>query len=73
MDALRGRLGLTFPMISDVKLAIAEAYGVRQSDGGIALPSTFIAAPDRKIVFVHVAKNPVDRLATSELLKALKR
>ena len=58
-------------MISDPEVKVAELYGVRQKDRDVALPATFIVGADRVISFVHVAKNPVDRLSTSDLLAAL--
>jgi peroxiredoxin len=73
LDALRDRFALTFPILSDPEVKIAETYGVRQKDRDVALPSTFIVGADRVISFVHVAKNPVDRLSTADLLAALRK
>jgi peroxiredoxin len=71
LDALRERMRLTFPLRSDPDLAVAEAYGVRQQGSDLELPSTFVLGPDRRVLFVHVAKNPVDRLGTARLLEVL--
>ena len=73
IEALRKRFGLTFPIISDADLAIAGSYGVRQKDMDVALPATFVVARDGHVRFVHVAANPVDRLAAPDLLAALRR
>lgn len=72
LDSLRDRFALTFPMLSDTDLKVAESYGVRQKGMGVALPATFVVSADRKIEFVHVAENPVDRLRIDGLLAALK-
>ncbi len=62
LDSLRERFALTFPMLTDPDLETAASYGVRQKDKEVALPATFIVSADRTVEFVHVAKNPVDRL-----------
>ena len=69
--ALRARFGLTYAIVTDTALAVAERYGVRQKDMDLALPATFVVGTDGRVRFVHVAKNPVDRLRTPDLLKAL--
>lgn len=71
LDALRARMRLTFPLRSDPTLEVAEAYGVRQQGSDLALPATYVLGPDRKVLFAHVARNPVDRLATARLLEVL--
>ena len=71
LDALRERMRLEFPLRSDPELALAEAFGVRQQGSDLELPSTFVLGPDRKVLFTHVARNPVDRLATARLLEVL--
>jgi peroxiredoxin len=71
VEALRARLALAFPLVSDPKLEVAERYGVRQKGLDLALPATFVVGADGTIRFVHVAPNPVDRMKTSDLLHVL--
>jgi peroxiredoxin len=73
LDATRDRMLLTYPMLSDPDLDVAAAYGVREKGKNAALPATFVVGTDGKIRFVHVAKNPIDRLSVAALLAALRR
>ena len=73
LDALRERFALTFPLLSDPDLAIAESYGVRQKEQNAALPATFLVDANGQVEFVHVAPNPVERLSIEDLLAALRR
>ena len=68
--ALRDRLGITFPMISDPDLSIIRGYGVREGNKG-ARPATFVI--DRgPIVFAKVGENAADRPTTQEILDAVR-
>jgi len=73
LDALRERLALTFPLVSDASLAIAEAYGVREKGEDLSLPATLVVGPKRVVRFARVGKNPIDRPAVDEILAVLRR
>lgn len=68
LETLRDELNLTFRLLSDTKLKIAAAYGVRHEEGDEALPATFVIAPDREILHVMVGKDAADRPAIDEVL-----
>lgn len=73
LATLRQSYGLTFPLVSDPDLKIAEAFGVRQKGPDIALPSTFVVGADGVVRFVKVAKHPVDRAPVESILTALRQ
>jgi peroxiredoxin len=73
LDALAARFGLTFPLVSDPALDVARAYGVRQADRDVALPATFVAAHDGRILFAHVGAHPLDRPPVGDVVAALRR
>ncbi len=69
--ALVEKLKLSFEVIPDPELRIAEAFGVRQAEKDSALPSTFVIAPDGKITWRKVGENIPDRPTISEITSAL--
>jgi peroxiredoxin len=71
--ALKEKLGLTFPLLSDADLKIATAYGVRQADLDAALPALFVVGADGKVRWERIGDNPADRPTPAELLQALRR
>lgn len=71
VQGLVDRLGLTFPVLSDEALAIAEQYGVRQEGKLSALPATFVLDPEHRIVFAKVGTTPTDRPTLDAVLAAL--
>ena len=60
-------------MVSDPDVEIARAYGVRQKDRDLAVPSTFVVGRDGRIRFARVARHPLDRPTVDEILAALRR
>jgi peroxiredoxin len=72
LEELRVRFRLSFPLVSDPDVLIAKAYGVRQKDRELALPSVFVVGPDGKIRFVRVGRSPVDRVPIRDVLAALR-
>ncbi len=71
LDALAKKMGLTFPLVADPSLRIAEAYGVRQAGKDIALPATFVLDADHRVVFRRVGGNLVDRPSVEEIAAAV--
>jgi peroxiredoxin len=69
--ALRDRLGLSFPLLSDPDVAVAAAYGVAMRGQDIAVPSTFVVMPNREITWKYVGENAADRPAAELLLEHL--
>jgi len=59
-------------LVSDPALKVAEAYGVRQAGMDVALPATILVDAKGEVSFVHIAKNPVDRLRADGLSAALR-
>lgn len=69
---------LPFPMLSDIKRELSQAFGILDKREGVALRATFIVDPDGVIRFVsvndlNVGRNPqevlrvLDALQTDEL------
>jgi peroxiredoxin len=66
--ALAAQLGLPFPLLSDTRRQVLEAYGVlnRREKGGIAYPATFALSRERVVRF-----RSLDRTVTRVDLGAL--
>ena len=69
---------LPFPMLSDIKRELSQAFGILDKNEGVALRATFVADPEGIIRFVtvndlNVGRNPqevlrvLDALQTDEL------
>ncbi len=59
--ALRERLGLNFPLLSDPDVVVATAYGVAMQGQDIAIPATILVMPNREVFWKYVGENPSDR------------
>jgi peroxiredoxin len=59
--ALRERLGLSFPLLSDPDVAVATAYGVAMKRHDFAIPATFLVMPNREVFWQYMGENPSDR------------
>jgi peroxiredoxin len=60
-QALRERLGLNFPLLSDPDVVVATAYGVAMRGQDIAIPATILVLPNREVFWKYVGENPSDR------------
>jgi peroxiredoxin len=60
-QAMRERLGLNFPLLSDPDVAVAAAYGVAMKGQDLAIPAMFIVMPNREVFWKYVGENPSDR------------
>ena len=63
-----GKLG--FPLLSDIKREVVDAYGVLLADAGIALRGLFIIDPDGVVRYLCVHDNSIGR-NTDETLRVL--
>jgi peroxiredoxin len=70
--ALVARLGLTFPVISDVDLRLSAAFGVRQEGKDSPLPATFIIDGERRVTWSAVGDNIVNRPSIDDTLAHLR-
>lgn len=71
---LKRRLGLSFPLLSDVDLAVIRAYGLEMAGQAISLPATYVlAAGTGQILMRHVGETVVDRPRLAALLAALRQ
>lgn len=68
---LAGKLNIHFPLLEDVGLKTALAYGVAMDGEDIAVPSVFVVSRDGKIVFRHVGESLSDRPTPDDLLAVL--
>ena len=62
---------IQYPLFSDTKREIGEAYGILDKENGVALRATFIIDPDGIIQWVNVSNLSVGR-SVKETLRALK-
>lgn len=69
--ALRERLRLNFPLLSDADVAVAAAYGVAMKGHDIAIPATFLVMPNREVFWKYVGENPADRAPEDVLFEQL--
>lgn len=73
---LAERLELSFTVLSDPELAVADAYRVRHDDEPkgrlIPRPSVFVISPEGIIEFAYVGQSPSDRPAENDLLAAVR-
>lgn len=66
--ALKARLGLHFPLLSDADLAVAKAYGVAMEGRDIAVPAVFVVRPDRAIAWKKVGEDMSDRPSAADVV-----
>jgi peroxiredoxin len=69
--ALRERLGLNFPLLSDPDVTVATAYGVAMKRQDIAIPAIFLVMPNREVFWKYVGENPSDRPAEDVVFEQL--
>lgn len=66
--ALAARLGLGFPLLEDVDLRVASAYGVAMAGEDIAVPAVFVVRRDRVIGWKQVGETVDDRPSSATLI-----
>ena len=66
---MAGLIGGRIRLLSDPDLKVAMAYGVAMVGRDIAVPATFVVAPDRSIAFTYVGESMSDRPSNTYLLK----
>ncbi len=69
-QALRRRLDLEVPLLSDQDAAVIAAWGVEMKEKGIAIPATFVVDAAGKIRWAHVGETMMDRPAFDAVLDA---
>ena len=65
------KLGVTFPLLSDVDRSTIRAYGVEDEENRIAWPAIFIVAPDGMIRWRDLAETYKERPTSEVILQAL--
>lgn len=68
---LAERLGVRFPLLSDVDLKVTRAYGVVDGENGIAWPAIFIVGKDGRIKWRSLAEVYTTRSSSAVVLEAL--
>lgn len=72
--ALAKRLHLTYPLVSDPELRLIRAFGVEMQGREIAIPSTFVLAPQGgRIVWRYIGETMFDRSDLRAILQAVER
>lgn len=71
------RWGFPFPLLSDRRLKLIDAFGLRHPKGhegkDISRPAVVVLSPSKKVVYKYVGKSPVDRPAVGDLLYTLEK
>jgi len=63
------KMGIEFPLVQDVGLAIAQAYGV--VDGEVAIPAVFVIGQDGVIVWQYIGERSSDRPTSARVLEQI--
>jgi peroxiredoxin len=74
VDTNRGlvaKLGLAYPVLADVSLAVTRSFGVEDRENQIAWPAIFVIARDRRIRWRWLADDYRERIPAAELLERL--
>lgn len=69
--ALADKIGVEFPILSDLDLATIKNYGIEDVGNDISLPASFVIGRDGKIAYAYIGDRPRDRPEVPELLGAL--
>ncbi|MBK6520627.1 MAG: redoxin domain-containing protein [Polyangiaceae bacterium] len=69
---LANKLSITFPLLHDVDLKVALAYGVAMQGDEIAVPAVFVVNTAKRITYQHVGESVMDRPSASTLLDMAK-
>jgi len=72
-QALRRRLGLTFPLLADPDRKVIRAWGVADPAQPISLPVSFVVALGGMVTFVYRGETVKQRPAASLLLEAARK
>ena len=68
---LAQEIGITFPLLQDADLSVADAYGVADADAEIAIPAVFIIAKDKTIRWRKIGETQADRADADTILAEL--
>jgi len=68
---------IPFPLLSDQRLHLIDAYGLRLVDGhdgkDISKPAVIIVDPQKTVRYKYVGKSPIDRPSNDEILFLVKQ
>jgi len=68
---------IPFPLLSDTRLQLIDAYGLRLPDGhegkDISKPAVIIIDPKKIVRYKYVGKSPIDRPSNDEILFLVKQ
>ena len=70
-EALRQKLKLTLPLLSDEEVSVISSWGVEMKDGGIAIPATFVIDTKGKVIWAHVGETMMDRADLESVIQAV--
>ena len=70
---LAAGLGLTFPLVSDVKHLAIDAYGVYDKENEISWPAVYVIDRDGKIAWRFLGNNYKERPPAEDVLRAIDR
>jgi peroxiredoxin len=69
--ALAGKLGLPYPLLSDVDLTVTRAFGLEDVENGISWPALYVVTPDGTVRWRSLSETYKERAAPDLILQAL--
>lgn len=72
-NALVQRLRLSFPILEDTGLAVAQAYGVAMKDRDIAIPALFVIDRSGNVAWRYIGETMADRPHSATIAEVLKK
>ena len=64
------KLGLQFPVLADVNLAVARRFGVVDQENGIAWPAIFLIGRNGRVTWRSLSETYKVRASVAEILAA---
>jgi peroxiredoxin len=68
---LANKLNLPFQVLSDQQHTVIDSYGVYDSAGKIAVPSSFVIDKNQTVRWSYIGKDNTDRPADDDILAAV--
>lgn len=70
-QALVEKLGLTYPVLSDMERSATKAFGVHDPANDIAWPAVFIIAKDGAILWRNLSETYKERPKPDQIIEAI--
>lgn len=70
-EAMRQKLGLSFPVLVDAELAVTTSYGLLNDSGKLPHPAALTIDQEGKVTWIRVDEDYLQRPSKDELQSAL--